>query len=61
VGGSISGMWRVNEGDKCEGVWLMDFIYLHKKEQRLHILIQNKSCNCFKWDREGVGERMGVI
>jgi hypothetical protein len=25
---------RLNEGDEGEGMWLMDFIYLHKIEQR---------------------------
>jgi hypothetical protein len=30
-GGGVGGKGgeRVNEGDKSEGIWLMDFIYIH--------------------------------
>jgi hypothetical protein len=31
--GALVGERRVNEGDEDEGIWLMDFIYLYKKEQ----------------------------
>jgi hypothetical protein len=30
----LVGAGRVNEGDEGEGIWLMDFIYLYKIEQR---------------------------
>jgi hypothetical protein len=31
---ALVGEGRVNEGDEGEGLWLMDFIYLYKIEQR---------------------------
>jgi hypothetical protein len=44
---------RVNEGDEGEGIYLVDFIYLHEIEQEI-------SCNCFKCCGDGVeGERQG--
>jgi hypothetical protein len=33
VWGGTYGKGRVSEGDEGEGVWLMDFIYLHELEQ----------------------------
>jgi hypothetical protein len=38
---------RMNERDYGEGVGWMDFIYLHKIEQKT-------SCNSFKWAGEGM-------
>jgi hypothetical protein len=32
--GGTSGRGRMNEGDKGEGIWVMDFIYLYEIEQR---------------------------
>jgi hypothetical protein len=34
VVGILVGGGRVNEGDKGEGIWLMDLIYLDEIEQR---------------------------
>jgi hypothetical protein len=34
----------VNEGGDGEGIWLMDFIYLHEIDNET-------SCNCFKEER----------
>jgi hypothetical protein len=48
-----SGSERVNRGDKGEGMWLMDFIYLHK------IDCSETSCNCFNWGGEGVERERG--
>jgi hypothetical protein len=33
VGGGTCGRGRVNGGNKSEGIWLMDFIYIHEIEQ----------------------------
>jgi hypothetical protein len=40
---------RVNEGDKDEGIWLMDFIYNMKESKET-------SCNYFKLGGEQVEE-----
>jgi hypothetical protein len=32
--GVFVGQGRVNEGEEGEGIWLMDFIYLHEIEPR---------------------------
>jgi hypothetical protein len=29
----------VNEGDECEDIWLMDFIYFYEIEQRNPLLL----------------------
>jgi hypothetical protein len=34
VWGVLVGGERVKEGDEGEGIWLMDFIYLHEIEHR---------------------------
>jgi hypothetical protein len=39
----------VNEGDEGEGIWLMDFTYLHEIEQ-------GNFLQSFKWGGEGVGK-----
>jgi hypothetical protein len=53
--GSTCGRGRVNEGDESEGIWLMDFIYLYLYT---YMKLQETSCNCFKWDGEGLWEEM---
>jgi hypothetical protein len=37
--GVLVGGGRMNERGKGEGIWLIDFIYLHEIEQRKHIAI----------------------
>jgi hypothetical protein len=49
MGEVLMGGGEVNEGDKGEGTWLMDFIHLLKIEQRNLFVF-----NSFKWGGEGV-------
>jgi hypothetical protein len=46
--GILVGEGRVNEVDEGEGIWFMDFIYLHEIEQRnlLQLLLVGQGGSC---------------
>jgi hypothetical protein len=48
--GSVGNTCWEGERKRDEGIWLMGFIYLHE------INIET-FCSCFKWGREGGGDK----